>query len=1350
MALVDMNNGNGDTQVQIGSDLNTNEIIVQSIVQNSIKQLTAVINDMPAICHPEDLKQSLKTTFDFALKSYLYYRDSSETRQWEKYKGHLIADLKAAFRDFCFDVSNKQNEQSSKLALSFRSKVDALMDSKCLPPENLQKVISGVKKSILQQLEKYPVSELELLKKRLHEETMLYISDNDNRLDELRKKFDSVLPDLIEKYEFIADMVLPDDVLETASDQKLESTFQKSQNQVLVQFNKVMNLETEELKEMFQNELISILRDRFAVKINACMGHREHKLKEAGDIVTTAVETFAEAMSAMFERASDETAINIVRKEKGNDLLMLITEKIYEILPDRIAAKEMVETAKQKMEYVFDTLKEERHVQIQKFNERWETELSRICDEFNIRLCEVLKCEIMPEIDEMRANREKVINELIHKNNATWLNEGNGQKNLLTAFHMEIRERTKNASTSIFENYKELMHNVVQQQKLEMSKCLEAYALQMNMLLQGDLNDEAIVRAKHFGGSTIEQYDDKIKNVIPRSASATNQLRHELKQAISNMENKLENAIKNRKLMITAEISQLVTDTVNDYKNLMNAFSIASNYSADKIPQIHYNLKTRAQNNLQKNLKMAKFSANLTEHMRKLEVQIDKVFVDIKSSVEGQQAEWNNKLQSCNEKSKIYYKQQMTCLIGAISNDEELRKLHEDLKEQATAQWEDSYPIRYFGDTILSERRKFIKLLDNEFSTSILLKWQEINSGIDRRTKEAIENLVKKWEKEMTSAVKQFDFVSNDTISSNHERLSREAKHNLNRVEKPKNVSNQTYEELLSSRLAKALDCFKTNNMQKKETAQNDLSNQIHQMKERIRREILDLKVLPEMSALSRTYWDRVHQLLNHYKTPADCQDDLKSFASGKLMETLNALVEEWSETEPDANELQLSINEAVEVYSREMDNRTSKKGDIFVSSAMNTHHQRAIVIVQKRFQASVKQTSAAREKFNKAIEEIRRKFDDLNDLRAAEYGEAAIGIDLGTTFSCVAIYKGGKIEIIPDREQHSNTVPSYVFYETASKTVVGHSAKDQSVIHPYNTIFDSKRLIGRKFDDSHTQKDIAQWPFKVVQDPNPNRNAPKIEVHEKTFHPEEVSGEILKYLKSNAELYLGREVKDVVITVPAYFNDAQKRATKNAAAFANINVLEIINEPTSAAIAYSLNYTDGKSRNILVFDLGGGTFDVSVLTTEKCNIVVKAVGGDNHLGGEDFDSNMVDFCIEKFHHKTGLQISKNAAHSEGANDDQKKKTFEILRRLRQKCEQAKITLSKTEKVRVVIDYIIDQQHLDVEITVKDFNVMNNLLFEKCIQVVKDTVDESKLTRDEIDDVVLGITTSQTGICLKL
>lgn len=580
--------------------------------------------------------------------------------------------------------------------------------------------------------------------------------------------------------------------------------------------------------------------------------------------------------------------------------------------------------------------------------------------------------------------------------------------------------------------------------------------------------------------------------------------------------------------------------------------------------------------------------------------------------------------------------------------------------------------------------------------------------------------------------------------ASKHTQFSKEAEKELNNVKKPNNISKRTYDDLLANRLLNTLDCLKSQNIQKKDNIQNNISIELNYLKDAIVRDVFDLKALPGISELFLFYWGRAEICLCKWKIPENCKGELKSFAVENLNNIIKQIQVEWDNTQPDSNELQLLINRAVEEYNREMENRTTKTGQVFLNRAMEKHHADSLQIVKKKFEQNVKQTTVTREKFNKAIEEVLKKFEDHNNLRAAEHSEAAVGIDLGTTFSCVAIYKGGKIEMIPDREHHSNTVPSYVFYESNTKTVVGHSAKDQSVIHPQNTIFDSKRLIGRKFKDHQTQKDITQWPFKVVQDGQ--RTQPKIEVHGKTFYPEEVSGEILKHLKNNAELHLGREVKDVVITVPAYFNEAQKLATKNAALFASINVLEIINEPTAAAIAYCLNYTDGKNKNILVFDLGGGTFDVSVLSTEKCNIVVKAVGGNNHLGGEDFDSNMVDFCIEKFREETGLTIPKNSTAAVANNggegevnkNEDKRKIFETLRRLRQKCEQAKINLSKTDKVRVVIDYIFNQRHLDVEITVEDFNEMNKQLFEKCIEIVKDTVTDSGLDYSQIDDVVLG------------
>ncbi|KAJ6256212.1 Endoplasmic reticulum chaperone [Drechslerella dactyloides] len=343
----------------------------------------------------------------------------------------------------------------------------------------------------------------------------------------------------------------------------------------------------------------------------------------------------------------------------------------------------------------------------------------------------------------------------------------------------------------------------------------------------------------------------------------------------------------------------------------------------------------------------------------------------------------------------------------------------------------------------------------------------------------------------------------------------------------------------------------------------------------------------------------------------------------------------------------------------------------------------------------------------------------DANETKEAENYGTVIGIDLGTTYSCVGVMQKGKVEILANDQGHRIT-PSWVAF-TDEERLVGDAAKNQAAANPKRTIFDVKRLIGRKFNDPDVQKDIKHFPFDVVNKDGKPAIKVKVTGEERTFTPEEISAMVLGKMKEIAEAYLGKKVTHAVVTVPAYFNDAQRQATKDAGSITGMNILRVVNEPTAAAIAYGLDKKEG-DRQIIVYDLGGGTFDVSLLSIDQGVFEVLATAGDTHLGGEDFDYRVIQYFAKQYNKKNGVDINKD---------------LKTMGKLKREVEKAKRTLSSQMSTRIEIEAFHDGNDFSETLTRAKFEELNVDLFKKTLKPVEQVLKDAKVKKSEVDDIVL-------------
>jgi L1 cell adhesion molecule like protein len=443
---------------------------------------------------------------------------------------------------------------------------------------------------------------------------------------------------------------------------------------------------------------------------------------------------------------------------------------------------------------------------------------------------------------------------------------------------------------------------------------------------------------------------------------------------------------------------------------------------------------------------------------------------------------------------------------------------------------------------------------------------------------------------------------------------------------------------------------------------------------------------------------------------------------STELDEDFDAVLAIYKFEKKDINsENKKAIESAKFFYVKEMDKHFVERQFIIPKELQDIHEKYSSLAHDRlKEELSVKrEISRISEQLNQIIENIYEQYKSQNLMNVPI--KQAIGIDLGTTYSCVGVMNRGKVHIISNKHG-TTTTPSYVSFTKDAEVIVGTPAKDIAFENPYFTIFDVKRMIGRNYSDENIQKDLKLWPFEVK---NIN-NLLKIKCNkEGTFlYPEEISAKILKKLKEEAEDYLEYEVKNAVITVPAYFNDAQRRATKDAGALAGLSVLQILNEPTAAAIAYSHQIKDNFRKNVLIYDLGGGTFDVAFVVIDNMDIDVRAVNGDTHLGGNDFDQRLLSHFYKKYEDKFGEETDE-------------KDLKRALARLRIHCERKKWVLSEVSSTTIAIDVLLNDWDFHEVFNQSEFENLCMDLFEKTIEIVDKTLKCAKIDKSEIDDIVL-------------
>ncbi|OXA61075.1 uncharacterized protein LOC110842700 [Folsomia candida] len=1272
-----------------------------------------------------------------ALSEFMVEGNKTKNQEFlQRYRSTLMSDLKTLFGEiFGINEASKNAILNQILEISVTQYKTILADKtgQTLLEQDLEHILESEVKNFLLKVRQDCggrdaafQSEAETkIKELMDKENTEIRGQNSTKFKEIERFCQISLQNCTQEYNSLMNLALGND-LKNVTQEKLSQTHKTCESMVLPKFMRPLEKESEIIRGHFHHQFnsgINQILGQYAEKFGSA---RNEASSAASNIYNESFTAYTRALTALAESGASESDLKTEHRFKVLEACHKLNQINIICSPEE--AREFENNMREETTQFYDELIASIHKEKERFQSLLDQAVQNGVEAYDREIKSVVHSTADEPLSdaEFITKHEKILAKILSKVSVSdWIPAEN-RPTVENRIKQGVQNSYRDAQASNNCNLEQAELTASEKSKTFLAK----YDERMHALVsrvappvkQSELTNTHNKLEQEIGTMAKKMFAHFPKSIVDR---IWGKLQLDMNNRFEDYKEKLDLKIEQNQ----TKMSQLVSDHVEMYQSEVdNLITTSKNITDSDLTRFHERSKSMSIRQLGYVLRLSE-NFDQEQVQKELDEKIEQLFSKIRKDTSELLKNIDAQISDLHKTAKAKYQKKIEERQIDAQSEEDLKKIHEAVLSTVLDEFERSFieigdmqRFRQEKVALQSELQDLYRKVVNDFL--------ETSDQHDKKIRQEINKLVENYRTQVQSGLDPFYCVLDSKLQALHDQaLADVLKQCQQSVKIPPNSNQKTYDDLLGQKIHEAFKLFESENIAKNESLRDDIKDRVEQLSKELVTELSTMNNMDEdtLRKMTKKYIQLcVESVTNEFSIDDDAS--VSAFCVGQMTDACTNAFDAWKQIEVPEADVDYHLRKARDTYTDEMDKSiSSRTGKFLHTKDLHKMHVKVSNLVRGLFEKSIRQTPKIQQRFNDMLHDLYRKYDGDNTLRASEIAEPAIGIDLGTTYSCTAIYDKGTIIMIPDHNTHKNVTPSYVLFESPTQLVVGESAKDQANIYPDASIFDAKRLIGRKFTDEVTQKDIKTWPFKVVRD-SAEKNRPKIQVLGQTYYPEEISAKILKKLKDDAEKYLGRKVENAVITVPAYFNDAQKTATKNAGNLAGLKVMGILNEPTSAAIAYSLNYTDDKERNILVYDLGGGTFDVSVLTVKGGDINVRAVGGDNHLGGEDFDTNMLNYCIKEFQTLYNIQLDKDGVENERNSR---------LRRIRAKCEKEKINLSVSEKVKISIDRIFQDHHLQVEITRHKFNEMNESLFQKTLKIVGKALDDAKMEIDAINDIVL-------------